>query len=192
MKYNIVIFLVITTLLSCANEPLPMKSSNVLNYEKNRIKRTYIDDSEKVIKFYSADKIPNGSEIHYNASEKITKWLWFEKNEKYAICGIYYDSLEKFKRRKGNPFLKAEKYDKNKMAIEMVNPPNINYTFGYREWYNNKIIYQEAKSPGTTDTSSWVVIDLPKFLPNHKYIVYYYIQNDKEKIIDSSYQELAP
>ncbi|MBA3830123.1 MAG: hypothetical protein H0X33_14380 [Taibaiella sp.] len=195
MKKENIFTCVIAMLVLCSCQDRSKQRTerkDVIIHENNTLKRIYIDDTGKIIKYYSLDKKSKGSETHYDNKGRIIKWLWYKSGLNFIQYGIYYDSLQRIQRSIGNPFLNAVKFDKNQLAIEMANPPIVKYIFKYREWYNDKVIEQFAKYPGKTDTTAWVVIDLPKFLQNHKYIIYYCVIGTNNKIVDSSFQEIAP
>jgi len=193
--WEIIIFIAFFIIISC-NENKGNKKllhENIYLQDNHLVRKILFDTGEtrKVIKYYTLDTFANGAEIHYDSLGKIIKWLWFKKGIKYALYGVYFNN-GKYIDKMGNPFVAALNLNNNTLAVEMANPPGVNYLFCYKDFLNNKLIRQVLKEPGKTDSTSWVTVHDHKFIDGHKYMVYYFIVDDKNKLLDSSYQELAP
>ncbi|HRO43823.1 MAG TPA: hypothetical protein PL009_13380 [Flavipsychrobacter sp.] len=164
-------------------------------YQKNDylIRQVNYDtgSTKKVIKYYSVDTFSDGAEIHYDRANEIKKWLWFDKNQRYALFGVYYQNGH-YQKRKGIPFFTALDLNDSTLAIEMANPPNVNYLFSYKEFVKGKLIRFLLKEPGKTDSTSWVTIPDHQFKNGHDYSICFYILNEKQIMLDSVCQELHP
>jgi len=173
------------------NSPLHREGNDLIRYV------LYDNGKLKMLKHYTLDTIPNGAEVHYYTNGEIMKWLWFDASKrdsihKYAQYGVYFDSSGNYLYHRGMPFLSAFKITDSTLAIEITNPPGINYLFGYIEQNNNAIIRRLIKEPGKTDTTSWVTIPYPNFKNGNQHFTCFYIIDKSEKKLDSLCQELFP
>jgi len=190
--FKILIILII--FLSCKNnEKKKVYESKIYRKGVYLIKEDYYENGVlRFKKHFTLDTVPMGSEITYYPNSKIAKWKWFGENHKYAYIGVYYDSNGFYNSFKGTPFIQAGKSINGETFVELVNPPNVNYLLGYRDFFNDKVVYQQAYEPGLTDTTSWVTLNNYKYDSTHKYFLYYYFLSTDSLIIDSSYREIVP
>ncbi len=152
---------------------------------------SYSDGRLKSKKQYSLSHKPSGYEMLYDSlNGSLIKWKWYDSISRYPKTIIDYER-GKFKSLKGSPFIKAGLNNKE-TVVEMVNPPNIKYILGYRDFLNQAIVRQEAYEPDKSSTTSWVKLDNHRYENGHKYFIYYYILDSKKNVVDSALTELVP
>jgi hypothetical protein len=197
MKIIIIVLLALFTALSCANNR--QDKTVYRNQNQYLIEDVYNNFGQlKYSKSYNKDTIPNGAEIFYYPNGKIEKWAWYnaligeESRKKYAFIFFYFNENGDLDSTNGTPFIRPIITKSGYVAIEMVNPPNVKYIFGYKDFIGDKVVFKQAYEPAVTDSTSWVTLEKHKFEQGHTYKVYYYILNDKGKIKDSMSRELGP
>ena len=157
------------------------------------MRNVYYDtgNTKMVLKYYSLDTVAHGAEIHYGFNDKITKWMWWDKKFKYVQYAVYFDTNQVYQYQKGMPFLNAINAGNDALGVEVVNPP-INYLVGYRDFKDGNIVRKMLKEPGKTDSTAWITIPNHKFENDHQYIVYFYVVDSNDSILDSISQDLKP
>jgi len=198
MKYILLFFVAIlfTTCIEKGNEDLVSYDidNNML------IKKTFMQDGKLLsLQHLNNDSIPKGAEFFYSNTGRIKKWKWYDlntpslnfKNSKIPLVVVYYDtitgSVDSFR---GNPFIRGGQSNDGNTIIEIINPPNSKFIIGLREFHNRKLVNQKSYVPISTDTTSWVTLQDYQSNSNNNYIIYFYIVDENNSIIDSSYQDL--
>jgi hypothetical protein len=104
------------------------------------------------------------------------------------LAVVYYEN-KKYIGFKGSPFLYGSQF-KGKSVVTMINPPDVKYLMGYRDFKDGIMVSEQAFEPGITDGVATVVLKDHNFEDGHTYFVYYYFMNERGKIQDSAYIEL--
>jgi hypothetical protein len=179
-------------LTGCSNPATPHSDEKMLmNKLDTSIIADFYEDGQLVkTKYFSLDSIQYGPEMEYkNAS--IHKWKWFEKNDKYPMVIVKFDSAGEYESFRGTPFLKAVTTPNNKTAVQMVHIPGVRYDFAYRDFLGSKLVREERYEPDTLNGTAWVTLDDHKFETGHEYFVYFYFYKGKIGQKDSAYTELV-
>jgi len=118
------------------------------------------------------------------------RWKWFRHSIKFPDCIIYYDTNGIFDTLVGIPFI-ASGYDlDNELCIGLINPPNIKFRLGYKDFYKDEIVKKVTFSPLLTDSIGLVNINAyHKFQKEHKYMLYFLVV-DSTHILSKSTTEL--
>lgn len=174
---------------------LCMIGCNLNNEQENNdflyIDQTVHDKDGRLIKEgrLTYSNKPIGAEVEYNPENgDIVKWKFYDTNYIHPLVVVYYEN-KKFIGFKGNPFLYGSQF-KGKTVVTMINPPNVKYLMGYRDFKDGTMVNEQAYEPGITEGRATVVLKYHKFEEGHTYFVYYYFMNEKGKIQDSAYIEL--
>jgi len=189
-----VVVSLILTLTSC-NEKQNKGKVNV-KYSvigKFILKEVFYDNKKlKSKSTLTLDSIQIHEQIEYFSNGEIKKWLWYDKLNDYPVFGLYFDSIGKYKKIGGTPFIRAPKIPDGSIAIELVNPPNIKSLLVYRDFFKNKLQRQIIYEPGKTDSTEWVTLDEYKYDSTHKYFLTYIMLDKLNNKIDSVKTELEP
>jgi len=138
---------------------------------------------------YNQDTVADGAAITYYSNGKIKNWKWYNNNN-IPDCGLYYDTTGKFYGFRGDPFIKGIRHLKDSsFEIEMVNPPNVQYTTTLEEFYKNKPLSCFCYDPAITDSCSWICIGAHndyKYKKGHIYILSFYVIDSNYKILSGA------
>jgi hypothetical protein len=187
--YNIVCLTVFITIFSNCRNAENNNNKHYLDrlYKDNRflIKEAYDSSGKiKLKQYFNKDTVPDGAMIEYYSNGKIAKWRWFRAKHKNPDCGIFYNEDGSFDTLKGKPFLAIGNDADQNPVIELINPPQVKFTIGYKDYYENKMIKKIYYDPILTDTISWVPLDEYKKTKGHEYIIcFYIIDSVKNKIL---------
>jgi hypothetical protein len=139
---------------------------------------------------FSKDSIKCKEQIKYYYNNVIMKWFWQIKGNKFPLCGVYYNMLGEPADLIGIPILRIIKYDTNRIGIEIVNPPNVNFKLRLIDSFNKILLRKRDLKPLKNDSTSWVFIKDFTHLKGHNYYLYCYLVSKTEKLVDSMFIEL--
>ena len=171
---NIAYLMFIIILVSCSDKK--ENRDSVINYylKKNLlIKEEYSGGHIKTKSTMTKDSFLINDRMEYYSNGKIKKWFWYNKPNDYPLFIVYYDSLGKYMKYKGTPFIRSGTNSESYVVIEMVNPPNLNIYLTYKDFHNNDLKRQIIYEPLKTDSTLWITLDEHKFNINHSYYIIY-------------------
>jgi len=190
IRNNLFIILLLLFNLKCTNSNINKKT-----YIENNliiIKDFYKSGSLNHISKLTLDYKPTHDWYDFYKNGSLKKWVWYQSNKKYPICGFYYDSLNNYKYSKGDPFIWAPKTPTGATAVEIVKPPLVKFQVVYSDYLKNDLIRQITYEPSETDSTQWVTLDAYKYDSTHVYILQLLIYNKSNKLVDVFADYLVP
>lgn len=134
---------------------------------------------------------PLGERFYYNRSGGINRWCWYnyalvDKDSdaiKYPQAIVYFDSLGKFEKFKGNPVINSAYSVHYQYVVELINPPSsLNLVAAMIDSFGAKEISKVGYEPNDIDSFSRVVFDI-KFVEGHNYFFNYLILDSNSYVV---------
>jgi len=144
---------------------------------------------------FTKDTIPNGALIHFYPNGKIKQWTWYSSELKNPFATVLYKNNGMFDTLHGNPFIKSVTSG-NDVYVELINPPNVNVIFGFKDFYRDSLMKKVVYQPDLTDSTGWVILRSKdvNFKKDHNYMCNFLIADTfkKEYIYVSAPFKLVP